>query len=115
MTLARLLVRARVSRYKRTLFFGGCDLKGTVLLVPDADRAASLTRLYGETLQSVLPGLEIRSTPGLSTFKASYYADSPSVRPLRGQGFSHAGPSTRPAVPGLLDVLDEAPPRSEDH
>lgn len=71
MTLARLLVRAHVSRYKRTLFFGGCELKGTVLLVPDADRAASLTRLFLPTLQTFLPALEIRHAAGLSALKGT--------------------------------------------
>lgn len=68
-TLARLLARAHVSRYKRTLFFGECQLVDTRLLVPEQDRAESLERLYGDSLRQVLPGLTIHHEPHAGLLK----------------------------------------------
>ena len=73
MTLARLLARAGVSRYKRSLFFGECLLVDSRLLVPDPDRAASLDRLYGDVLRQVLPALTIVHEPHAGTLKADAF------------------------------------------
>lgn len=60
MTLPRLLTLAGVPRYVHGLWFGGCVLEKTILLVPDAQLLASLDRLYLAQLQQVLPGLRLQ-------------------------------------------------------
>lgn len=59
--LERLLVKAGLgSPRERELWFGECRLKGSVVFVPEPERADSLRRCFLERLRGVLSDCQIQ-------------------------------------------------------
>jgi hypothetical protein len=89
-TLSALLTRAQISRYEQWLWFRGCSLEKTVILVPDDPAlAASLTRCWLPQIRQVLPLCTIR-------------VGTPTVTPPTLVRTVYSGKVTAPA-PGKLD------------
>jgi hypothetical protein len=60
MTLRELLTRALISRYEQWEWFRDCTLEKTIILCPDKQLQASLTRCWLPQIQKVMPGCEVR-------------------------------------------------------
>jgi len=60
MTLDQLLIRAEVRQYFRYLYFSGCTLQTSVLLVPDRALGETIARQFGADLRRVVSDLTIR-------------------------------------------------------
>jgi hypothetical protein len=88
-TLRQLLDRACIGRYAQHIWFRGCSLEKTVILVPDDPAlAASLTRCWLPQIRAVLPTCTIR-------------VGTPAAKPVLVRTV-YSGKVTPPA-PGKLD------------
>jgi hypothetical protein len=69
LTLADLLARAHVTKWDCAVWFRGCTLKGTVLIVPDRDAASFIRNCFLPQLREQMPELELLAQTMIETPK----------------------------------------------